>query len=187
MPMRGFSKSIIVKITFWLVFVVLVGLGIIIGNQLINLRQTILAQFDVSRVQITRLLADKMSAAVRFNRPDAVKRAFQKMADDPDDSLAMLVVLDQNREQMVLYRRQGHETVLPDRLQQAVASSAAYAPQAPPEKAAPIVLSDENYTYVAVAVEHATTPPAKVIGALLTAFSRENIHRTSPPPSGRWW
>ena len=126
MPAVGFSKSIIVKITFWLVLVVLVGLGIIIGNQLLNLRRTMLAQFDLSRVQITSLLADKMSAALRYNRPDAARRAFLKMADDPHDSLTMLAAFSENGDEVVSFKRDDSDRFTLDRLKETVFAQKAY-------------------------------------------------------------
>ena len=178
MPAVSFSKSIIVKITFWLVLVVLVGLGIIIGNQLLNLRQAMLAQFDLSRVQITSLLADKMSAALRYNRPDAARRAFQKMADDPRDSLSMLAAFTENGEEVVSFRRNDSDRLTLDRLKEKVFTLKAYREEKKGTIPDPVVLSDAQYTYVAVPVEHLVMASSNMVGVLLTAFSRQSIQKT---------
>jgi two-component system sensor histidine kinase/response regulator len=178
MPQLSLSKSIAVKITLWLVLFVLLTLGLIIGNQLLNLRQNILAQFDISRLQISSLLADKLSASVKYNRPGAAMRSFLKMAEDPKDSLALLVVLRGDQKELVNFRREGHEVVSINQLKQQAAAAKTFQPGGDPSAARPIILTDQDYTYLALPIEQNLGKTASITGTLFTVYSRKNIQKS---------
>ncbi len=88
--MRSISQRIIV----WVVLLLALGLGSLITYQTMKVRDLALKVFDQGSSQVTKLLADNMSSAVRYARVEAIKGAYGEIAQNAEAGLDAILVLD---------------------------------------------------------------------------------------------
>jgi len=88
--MRSISQKIILSV----VLLLALGLGSLITYQTMKARDLALRVFDHGFTQATELLADNMSAAVRYARLEAIKGSYAKIIQDPNTGLDAILVYD---------------------------------------------------------------------------------------------
>ena len=91
------------KITIGIAVPVLIGLAVIISLSIVSQTNGMRELQTNADVQITRLMALQMGAAVRFKQAAALDAAFRPQADAPDTTLAGLRILDAEGEVLAAY------------------------------------------------------------------------------------
>jgi len=102
-----FMRSISQKIIVWVVLLLALGLGSLITYQAMKVRDLALTVFDQGSTQVTRLLGDNMSSAVRYARAEAIKGSYAEVAQNPQAGLDAVLVLDKFGKPLDSYTRAG--------------------------------------------------------------------------------
>ncbi|HEY0834689.1 MAG TPA: HAMP domain-containing methyl-accepting chemotaxis protein [Azospirillum sp.] len=101
--MRSISQKIILSV----VLLLALGLGGLITYQTMKARDLALQVFDQGYTQGTELLADNMSAAVRYARVESIKGSYGKIVQDPQTGLDAILVYDKTGKRLDSYTRAG--------------------------------------------------------------------------------
>ncbi|WP_448192351.1 methyl-accepting chemotaxis protein [Azospirillum sp. sgz301742] len=101
--MRSISQKIIVSV----VLLLALGFGSLITYQTMKARSLALKVFDQGSTQVTKLVADNMSSAVRYARIEAIKGSYGEIAQNAEAGLDAILVLDKSGKMLDSYVRGG--------------------------------------------------------------------------------
>ncbi|WP_150048114.1 MULTISPECIES: methyl-accepting chemotaxis protein [Methylomonas] len=104
----GFKQLSIGKtVTVGVIALISLGYGLLIATSGSGLREALIQRSNADNVQLTRLLVSTMRGGVRWNRPDAIARAYADLAEHPDSHLIQLLVVDARFQPLSAWHKAG--------------------------------------------------------------------------------
>jgi len=104
----GFKQLSIGKtVTVGVIVLISLGYGLLIATSGSGLREALIQRSNADNVQLTRLLVSTMRGGVRWNRPDAIARAYADLVEHPDSHLTQLLVVDARFQPLSAWHKSG--------------------------------------------------------------------------------